>query len=44
MLKRSGYGRTGDRPNYVKVKAMNEDMEEVIYEGTELLQEHSAMR
>ena len=25
------------RPNYVKVKAMNEDMEEVIYEGTELL-------
>ena len=25
------------RPNYVKVKALNEDMEEVIYEGTELL-------
>lgn len=25
------------RPNYVKVKAMDEDMNEVIYEGTELL-------
>ena len=25
------------RPNYVKVKALNEEMEEVIYEGTELL-------
>ncbi len=25
------------RPNYVKVKALNEDMEEVIYEGEELL-------
>lgn len=25
------------RPNYVKVRALNEDMEEVIYEGTELL-------
>ena len=25
------------RPNYVKVKAMAEDMNEVIYEGTELL-------
>lgn len=25
------------RPNYVKVKALNENMEEVIYEGTELL-------
>ena len=25
------------RPNYVKVKALNENMEEVTYEGTELL-------
>lgn len=25
------------RPNYVKVKCLNEDMEEVIYEGEELL-------
>lgn len=25
------------RPNYVKVKALNEDMEEVIHEGSELL-------
>ena len=25
------------RPNYVKVKALDEDMNEVIYEGTELL-------
>ena len=25
------------RPNYVKVKAMDEDMNEVIYEGTEVL-------
>ena len=25
------------RPNYVKVKALNEIMEEVVYEGTELL-------
>ena len=25
------------RPDHVKVKALNEDMEEVIYEGTELL-------
>lgn len=25
------------RPNYVKVKALDENMEEVIYEGTELL-------
>ena len=24
-------------PNYVKVKALDENMEEVIYEGTELL-------
>lgn len=32
-------GKAGQvtRPNYVKVKALNEDMEEVIYEGTELL-------
>lgn len=32
-------GKAGEvtRPNYVKVKAFNEDMEEVIYEGTELL-------
>ena len=28
---------TVTRPNYVKVKAMDEDMNEVIYEGTELL-------
>ena len=32
-----GMAGQGTRPNYVKVKAMNEDMEEVIYEGTELL-------
>ena len=32
-------GKAGEvtRPNYVKVKAFNEEMEEVIYEGTELL-------
>lgn len=32
-------GKAGQvtRPNYVKVKALNEEMEEVIYEGTELL-------
>lgn len=32
-------GKAGQvtRPNYVKVKALNEDMEEVIYEGEELL-------
>ena len=32
-------GKAGEvtRPNYVKVKALNEEMEEVIYEGTELL-------
>ncbi len=32
-------GKSGvvTRPNYVKVKPLNEDMEEVIYEGTELL-------
>lgn len=32
-------GKSGcvTRPNYVKVKALNEDMEEVIYEGEELL-------
>ena len=32
-------GKSGvvTRPNYVKVKALNEEMEEVIYEGTELL-------
>lgn len=32
-------GKSGivTRPNYVKVKAYNEAMEEVIYEGTELL-------
>lgn len=32
-------GKAGEvtRPNYVKVKALNENMEEVIYEGTELL-------
>ena len=37
MLKRSGYGRTGDPSELCQSKAMNEDMEEVIYEGTELL-------
>ena len=32
-------GKAGQvtRPNYVKVKALDENMEEVIYEGTELL-------
>ena len=32
-------GKSGrvTRPNYVKVRALNEDMEEVIYEGEELL-------
>lgn len=32
-------GKAGEvtRPNYVKVKALNENMEEVIYEGEELL-------
>ncbi len=32
-------GKAGEvtRPNYVKVKALDENMEEVIYEGTELL-------
>ena len=32
-------GKAGEvtRPNYVKVKALNENMEEVVYEGTELL-------
>ena len=32
-------GKSGvvTRPNYVKVKALNEEMEEVVYEGTELL-------
>jgi len=32
-----GKAGTVTRPNYVKVKALNEEMEEVIYEGTELL-------
>ena len=32
-----GKSGTVTRPNYVKVKAFNEEMEEVIYEGTELL-------
>ncbi len=32
-------GKSGDvpRPNYVKLKALNRDGEEVVYEGTELL-------
>ena len=32
-------GKTGEvtRPNYAKVKALNEDMEEIIVEGEELL-------
>lgn len=32
-------GKSGlvTRPNYVKVKALNEDMKEVVYEGEELL-------
>ena len=32
-------GKAGEvtRPNYVKVRALNENMEEVVYEGTELL-------
>lgn len=32
-----GFQGTVDRPNYVKVKALNENGEEVILEGTELL-------
>ena len=32
-----GMAGQGTRPNYVKVKAMDEEMNEVIYEGTELL-------
>ena len=32
-----GMSGTVTRPNYVKVKAYNEDMEEIILEGTELL-------
>ena len=37
ILETSGE-QTGDEgPNYVKVKAMDEEMNEVIYEGTELL-------
>ena len=32
-----GKSGTVTRPNYVKVKALDENMEEVIYEGTELL-------
>jgi peptide deformylase len=30
-------GKSGTRPNYVKVKALNEEMEEVVYEGEGLL-------
>ena len=35
----SGPGKTGEvtRPNYAKVKALNENMEEIIVEGEELL-------
>ena len=32
-----GMARQVTRPNYVKVKALDENMEEVVYEGTELL-------
>ena len=32
------------RPNYVKVKALDVNMNEVIYEGEELLPEHSVTR
>lgn len=32
------------RPNHVKVRALNEDMEEVIWEEKASLQEHSVMR
>ena len=32
-----GMAGQGTRPNYVKVKALDENMEEVVYEGTELL-------
>jgi len=32
-----GKSGTVTRPNYVKVKALNENMEEIIVEGTELL-------
>ena len=39
-----GMSGTVTRPNYVKVKAYNENMEEIVLEGTELLQEPSAMK
>ena len=32
-----GMSGTVTRPNYVKVKALNENMEEIVLEGTELL-------
>ena len=37
MLKCSGKAGLVTRPNYVKVKALNEDMEEIVLEGEELL-------
>ena len=39
-----GKSGTVTRPNYVKVKALNEEMEEVVYEGEGCLQERSATR
>ena len=45
MLKSSGKMGIVTRPNYVKVRALNEDMEEVELEGeANFLQEPSAMR
>ena len=37
-------GKSGlvTRPNYVKVRALNEEMEEIELEGEELLARHSA--
>ena len=37
MLERSGNVRVVTRPNYVKVRAFDEDMQEFILEGEELL-------
>ena len=39
-----GMSGTVTRPNYVKVKALDENMEEYILEGEELLQEPSVMK
>lgn len=37
MLKHSGQSRTGDKTDYVKARAYDENMEEYEIEGTELL-------